>query len=492
MAKFYAPYTTSDTTPVDFLSYWNGDYGSHARLEELQAHADGTYTWTLGIYDSYHGYPLRMVDLKIEGAVVDNGNLIAGYVTSMTSGSGGWVLSDEIGLLSVGSIRDALNGAFDKLTILKALFRGNDTIKIDGDASGQIIHGYAGYDRITTGDYDDQLFGDEGDDILVSGAGTDRLFGGEGNDTLYGGDGNDVLDGELGSDRMLGGFGDDTYIVDDTGDRITEKTAEGADRVKATVSYVLSANIEKLVLEGSDNLNGTGNSLINALTGNAGNNILDGKGGADTMAGGLGNDTYVVENSSDRAVELVGAGTDVVQSSVNYTLGANVEHLTLIGAGNTVGTGNGLANEILGSRGNNTLNGGAGNDLLKGAAGDDKLNGGTGADKLYGGSGIDTFVFTSVLDSTVSAAGRDTIYDFARSLGERIDLRAIDAKTDASGDQAFRFIGTKAFTKESSELRYEAKDGDTLIQGDVNGDGKADFTIALDIVTSLNGADFIL
>ena len=130
-----------------------------------------------------------------------------------------------------------------------------------------------------------------------------------------------------------------------------------------------------------NNNDATGNALNNTLVGNIGNNILTGGLGADSMSGGAGNDTYYVDNSGDTVVEKSGEGTDSVISSISYTVGDNVENLTLSGTASINATGNALDNILVGNSGNNTLTGGAGND---------SLNGGIGSDTLYGGAGNDT------------------------------------------------------------------------------------------------------
>ena len=212
---------------------------------------------------------------------------------------------------------------------------------------------------------------------------------------------------------MLGGDGHDVYYVDRSEDVVVEIFnfgSGGIDLVNSWQSYTLSANVEHLVLLGADNTNGTGNELNNQLTGNegsnlfdggAGNDILDGRGGADDLRGGTGNDTYFVENPGDQVTEAAGAGMDLVVSTIDHTLGANVENLTLQGAEAVQGTGNALNNVLTGNDGDNILNGLAGDDTLHGGAGNDSMNGGMGNDvysvdaqgdtvKEVNGEGIDT------------------------------------------------------------------------------------------------------
>jgi Ca2+-binding RTX toxin-like protein len=225
---------------------------------------------------------------------------------------------------------------------------------------------------------------------------------------LIGNTANNTLDGVTGEDVMIGSKGDDTYIVNSTGDVVTELTNEGTDTVRSSITYTLGNNVENLTLTGSASLNGTGNNLANTIEGNSGNNTLDGKGGGDTMKGGAGDDTYIVDNTGDVIQENGSEGTDLVRSSVTYTLAANVENLILTGKNSVDATGNSLDNIITGNAANNTLSGGAaGNDKLSGAGGNDTylIDGDTDTgvktiEELSGG-GTDTIDFSST-DNTVN------------------------------------------------------------------------------------------
>ena len=251
------------------------------------------------------------------------------------------------------------------------------------------------------------------------------LVGNTAANTLTGGAGNDTLSGGTGADTMIGGAGNDTYYVDNAGDVMTEPPAHGIDTCSPAVTRTLGANVENLTLTGTAAINGTGNALDNILTGNDqptssrpdgndalnggdGNDTLNGGTGADTMIGGLGNDTYYVDNAGDITTETSTLATeiDTVFSSVNRTLGANIENLTLTGTAAINGTGNGLNNILMGNSGANIL------------------RGGTGSDKMTGGLGNDTYYVDNAGDviTELAGAGIDTVFSsITRTLGANIE-----------------------------------------------------------------------
>ncbi len=305
-----------------------------------------------------------------------------------------------------------------------------------------------GDDTITTGAGDDIVDALGGDDTVETGPGNDTITGGPGNDTLSGGAGDDTYVFNLGDgvdtiidtsipgegnaiqfgsgltpDDLTLGLGSLVIHVGTAGDAIHLTNFDPSDvmgpRTVETFRFADGATLsyEQLVARGFD-LTGTadqdmlaGTSVTDRITGlagddtihaAAGDDFLDGGTGADVMNGGLGNDTYVVDRVGDIVNELADEGTDTVRSSIAYTLGANVENLTLIGSANINGSGNALDNVLIGNSGNNTLTGGAGND---------RLDGGLGNDTMIGGLGNDTFVVNQVGDVITESAnqGIDTV-----------------------------------------------------------------------------------
>lgn len=286
---------------------------------------------------------------------------------------------------------------------------GNANIDATGNNLDNVLTGNAGDNHLQGLDGNDALHGGDGNDLLKGGTGDDVLNGGNGIDELRGGGGNDLLDGGAGADRLIGGAGNDTYRVDDGGDVVVELSGEGTDTVESTAySYTLSDNIEQLVLvEGSSAHEGIAGTGSQTLTGNSNGNRLDGGAGVDTMIGGLGNDTYVVDHMDDVIVEHEDEGTDTVESSISYTLGATLEKLTLLGTANLNATGNSGDNVIRGNAGNNQIVGGAGADTLYGGEGDDYYVAVSASDRVleYEDEGFDTiervFETSLVLDANV-------------------------------------------------------------------------------------------
>ena len=128
----------------------------------------------------------------------------------------------------------------------------------------------------------------------------DTLNGGLGRDTLIGNDLSNDMNGGAGADVMIGGGGADIYWVDDAGDMVMEYDHGGRDVVYSSVSYTLSAHVEKLVLAlRAGDINGTGNELDNILIGNLGRNVLSGGAGDDWLNGASGGDTLIGGDGED-------------------------------------------------------------------------------------------------------------------------------------------------------------------------------------------------
>lgn len=340
------------------------------------------------------------------------------------------------------------------------------------------------------------MMGDDGANVLIGAGGPDRLFGRAGNDRLEGRGGNDILNGGAGRDVMRGGAGNDTYYVDHVRDVVVEFTNQGIDRVLSTASYRLSAHVENLTLQGRANIYGIGNSLDNIIAGNAGKNVLrggtgddvlrggagndklygdagndylDGGAGIDILVGGTGNDTYVVDRVTDRVIEYSNGGIDTVRASVSYTLGANVENLILTGSAHINGTGNTLANVIVGNAGNNQISGKDGNDILT------------------GGAGADAFIF----DTALGPNNVDVITDFTPGIDTIRLSRAIFSALPTGVLDAGSFV-VGAAADADDYILYDAATGILSYDADGNGAGVAVAFAQLSGAPSITNAGFFI
>ena len=165
--------------------------------------------------------------------------------------------------------------------------------------------------------------------------------------TIVDGNGNDTLD--------FSGFSNNQVI--DL--RSTEKNSRilyASDIAGLTGNLIISAGT---IIENA--VGGSGNDTI---LGNFTNNNLNGGNGNDFLIGGAGDDTYVIDSLSDTVLENLNEGTDLILTSVSYTLPKNVEHITLIGSLNIDAAGNNLDNKLKGNSGENKLDGKSGKDIV--------------------------------------------------------------------------------------------------------------------------------
>jgi len=411
----------------------------------------------------------------------------------------------------------------------------DERIVANGLGGADLILGAVGDDTLDGGEGADTLDGGGGDDLLIGGAGNDSLIGGLGRDTasysaaasavtvslatgaasrgagsdslsgiedIIGSAFDDILTGDGGDNSLTGGLGRDLLTGGGGQDTARYDTAAAGGRVNlATTTAQNTGGAGTDTLAGIENLLGaafadnlTGNGLANSLEGGdgadslaggagddllfggLGKDLLDGGSGADTLRGGAGDDTYVVDSAGDTVIELDGEGTDTVNSSVDFTLSATLERLILTGTGAVNATGNDGNNSLSGNAGANTRNGGGGNDILTAGAGNDVLIGGAGNDFLTGGTGADRFVITQSsigLSSLGGVKDVDSVYDLSFALGDRLDLSGIDANINLANDQAFQFV--TSFTRTAGEATLTLQGSTSILQLDVDGDGKADY-----------------
>lgn len=431
------------------------------------------------------------------GDVADIVNEAADGGTDLIKASVTYTLAANVeNLTQTGA--DNINGNGNGLA--NRIFGNEVNNLLDGREGNDYIDGGAGVDRMTGGLGDDTfVIADAGDRIVeLAGGGNDiaqasisftlsanveqlLLLGtgnlnGTGNDldnVIKGNVGKNTLDGRGGVDTLVGSQGDDIYIIDNVGDAVVEGVSQGTDEVRSSVSFSLPNQVEILRLTGTGNADATGNGLGNTLIGNGGNNMLDGGLGADHMEGGAGDDTYIVDNAGDVIGEAVSKGHDTVRSSVAHTLFNNVEDLALTGTKNINGTGNGIANAIVGNAGNNVLNGKAGNDTLT------------------GGDGFDKFRFDTALNAATNV---DTITDFVVADDAfDLDKAVCTAFAKPGGLSAGAFVMGTAATTAAQHIIYDAANGDLFYDRDGSAGAHAQILFAhVTPGTALTHADFFI
>lgn len=374
----------------------------------------------------------------------------------------------------------------------------------------------------------------------------DRLVGTPGADTVSGGAGDDAIDPGLGLDRIDGGSGDD--IVRFTGVMTSSPPPEdgaifggaGYDTIDLSAiapGYVTMSEDMIYVTVGSQRFRtdgieavqfGAASDFINpnlyyegaaiALRAGAGSDYLSGSGNY-WFYGEDGDDHIFLAGSFGASTSGVGdggAGIDDLGLSIGFTVDLAAGTATSFQASYTIAgfetvsayvdsivLGDDSANVIgvrdifdsesghvrfEGRGGADRLTGSLGADTIDGGAGADVIVGGGGADTLRGGGGRDLFV---VGEGDSLAGTADRITDFRVGV-DRIDLLAIDARTRTGAIDAFTFVNDRAFSGAAGELRYSVNGGNTIVEGDTDGDRKADLSITLDGARTLDAASFVL
>lgn len=334
---------------------------------------------------------------------------------------------------------------------------GNDFISYSASSNAAINLVFTGVGAgKATGNGTDTFTGIE---YVIGSTRDDKMVGGAGNETFAGIGGKDKLDGGAGTDTV-------SYFLDGKGVTVDLTAGKAVDGSGATDTL---ANFENVTGSIFDDVI-TGNAVDNLLEGLAGNDMLDGKAGADTMKGGAGDDSYVVDNAGDQVIEAAGQGIDTVSSKVSFTLGTDVENLTLTGSAASNGTGNALANVLVGNGGANRLDGLAGKDTLT------------------GGAGKDIFVF-----STAPGAGNvDTIIDFVSGT-DRIELsRSIFSALGPGTLSAAAFIQAAAATSADQRVVYNSTTGVVSYDADGKGGGAAVAFAQLTPGQALAASDFVV
>ncbi|MGB3210143.1 MAG: hypothetical protein WBB19_05490, partial [Desulforhopalus sp.] len=402
----------------------------------------------------------------------EEGTDSAFYVDSPAAISGNLLTGEMIGGDAEGDILQNVENIMGS-AFADTIIGNNGDNALWGYGGNDVVYGLGGDDYFQDSYFpqdsgDDCYYGGDGNDYFAAMGGTDRLYGGEGEDTyaFNPGDGIDFIEDFEGWNTILFGSWGEITLADlnvsyvtinsdmtsyvsnvDSPDLLIEYRESDAILIRGgrndslnfqydlqnsniftshsqilelakiiqyfgdSADYVEGASEIDVIYGGGGDDTILGNGGDDELYGGAGNDTLIGGIGADLLIGGEGDDTYGVDRLDDTVVESAEEGTDTVESSVDFTLGAHVENLTLTGSAAYQGIGNDDSNIITGTSGDNLLLGQAGDDELRGGGGADRLVGGDGSDILKGEAGNDTYVLDSLDDTVTEQAGEgsDTI-----------------------------------------------------------------------------------
>lgn len=481
----------------------------------------GTVLKDAWLEDFYDLGTLKLVSKSATKAVYKDGD---GDQIVLTGKS--FVFTGDFATKGTVTGADFIAGSGGKyLTFTKGGFKASE---IFSEIKGKEF--YSLLTRLTAGDDVITGSGNEDDIIIGDNAGDDRISGGGGDDFIKGTAGNDIMDGGKGWNVLSY---EETFwdkdnakkgIVLDATKGTVKDSWDGTDKFKNFEEYRGSHLGDKFIgsakgehftaFGGKDNIDGGGGwdevryHRDQRYDGKKGivvdlekGKIKDGFGSIDTVKniesviGTFSKDTFKGDAKDNEFRGLSGKdsydggkGSDTVnfqfwedlgQKGIVVDLRKAKDNILDDGFGNKE-TAKNIEN-ITGSEFNDSITLGKADGWAWGHLGDDRLTAGSGKNWLGGDKGADTFIFLSASHST--AAKTDTIEDFSRKDGDRIDVSKV---------ADFDFIGKAKFSGGGAELNYQVKGNETFLYGDTNGDKKVDFVVKLDGKFTLVEGDFIL